>query len=109
MNNLLKYLAYSLSIYLLCWSTDLKACHLASVTITSGPNCLGGGTYGFTIKICTGSGASSMGLLCGTGGIGNTEDYTITATGASINSTGFTGSLTSGFNGVVSTGSVMSG
>ncbi len=105
-----------LFITLICiigFNTNTKACHLASLTVICGPTDIGGGQYSFTIQICTGSGGDiSMGVLCGTGAVGSTQNYTISVSGGTVtgvSSSGYTGSIVSGFNGVNSTGSVMSG
>ncbi|MCE3281044.1 MAG: hypothetical protein K0S44_3235 [Bacteroidetes bacterium] len=105
--NFLKYLLATLFLATLVYQNDTKACHLASLTLVSGPTSVGGGNYQFTIEICTGSGASAMGLTCGTGAVGNTEDYTITANGVTSVVSTSNNSITSGYNGVVSTASVM--
>jgi hypothetical protein len=94
---------------LMIFQNQSKACHLASLTLVNPPVYIGGGIYEFTVEICTGSGSTTMGLVCSTAAVGDTKDYSISSTGASILNTDYTPAITSAFNGVVSTGSVSGG
>jgi gliding motility-associated-like protein len=88
------------------------ACHLSSITLVGTPTSLGGGVYSITVRICTGTGDDGgMGFTCGLGAVDDTEDFAVNISGGGatyVTSGGtYTSSITSGYNGVVSSGSAM--